>query len=374
MISPPHRYIYLYTCVYIYICTCVYIYISCIYPVYIYPVYVYSVLTSRGRLTGCFCSGVDVKMQKDESSTRGTVSGRTQKPVLPQVRYHPTIQASTPADGARPKTTKTTETRTSQTQRTGPGHVDNTNRVNLVPAARPHPGGGPDPKLDQKPDQRAASDPDPDRARPRPEQVPLGLGVQVARSVVEQVEVLTRGQRTNEDWFSWRKNRITASVAHRIAHCRFVHGKSKTPPTSYLAAITGEAHRVQTRAMSWGVNMEAEAVRQYQRLKSLALARPVTVQDCGLFIDAQRPWLAASPDGIVTDSGTGKWLLCLEVKCPYKHRERRVEDACRDDNAFCLQIQDEATREPGRVKTPVACVLSSSPESSPRLLCPLLVS
>ncbi|KAF0031020.1 hypothetical protein F2P81_017751 [Scophthalmus maximus] len=247
----------------------------------------------------------DVKMQKDESSTRGTVSGRTQKPVLPQVRYHPTIQASTPADGARPKTTKTTETRTSQTQRTGPGHVDNTNRVNLVPAARPHPGGGPDPKLDQKPDQRAASDPDPDRARPRPEQVPLGLGVQVARSVVEQVEVLTRGQRTNEDWFSWRKNRITASVAHRIAHCRF-------------------------------------------RLKSLALARPVTVQDCGLFIDAQRPWLAASPDGIVTDSGTGKWLLCLEVKCPYKHRERRVEDACRDDNAFCLQIQDEATREPGR--------------------------
>uniref|UniRef100_A0A3B5A834 YqaJ viral recombinase domain-containing protein n=1 Tax=Stegastes partitus TaxID=144197 RepID=A0A3B5A834_9TELE len=159
--------------------------------------------------------------------------------------------------------------------------------------------------------------------------------------VVEQVEVLTRGQRINPDWFAWRKYRITASVAHRIAHCRFVNGGSKTPPPSYLAAITGEGPRVQTRAMCWGVDNEAEAVRRYQKLKSAALGRPVSVQDCGLFIDAQRPWLAGSPDGIVTDSQTGQWLLCLEVKCPFKHRQRRVEEACREDPAFCLEIQDE---------------------------------
>lgn len=69
----------------------------------------------------------------------------------------------------------------------------------------------------------------------------MGLGAQLDRSTVEEVEVLTRGQRTNPKWFTWRKNRITASVAHSIAHCRFVNGKSKTPPTSYLAAVTGKA-------------------------------------------------------------------------------------------------------------------------------------
>lgn len=161
------------------------------------------------------------------------------------------------------------------------------------------------------------------------------------RSDVEEVEVLTRGQRTNQDWFAWRKNRITASVAHRIANCRFVNGKSKTPPTSYLDAITGEGRRIQTRAMSWGIEREAEAVQEYQRMKSAALGRRVSVQDCGLFIDSRRSWLAASPDGIVIDSRTGRRLLCLEVKCPYKHRHRRVEDACREDSTFCLELQDE---------------------------------
>ncbi|XP_060929826.1 uncharacterized protein LOC133003994 [Limanda limanda] len=305
-------------------------------------------------------------MQKNKCSTGAQVSVRTQESVLPQVRYHPSIQ--TPGDGARPKTTQTTDTRTSKTQRTRPGaehpthtgsqHLDNTTRPDLVPTARPHPGGGRKPRSqtpDQKPKkklvQTSATDPGPsqkadqfsNRACPRPEQVPPGLGVQVDRAVVDEVEVLTRGQRTNPDWFSWRRNRITASVAHSVAHCRFVQGKSQAPPTCYLTAITGEGRRVRTRAMSWGVDMEAEAVRRYQEVKSAALGRPVTVQDCGLFVDAQRPWLAASPDGIVRDSLTGQWLL--EVKCPYKHRQSRVEDACRDDPGFCLEIQDGDGRE-----------------------------
>ncbi|XP_041797099.1 uncharacterized protein LOC121609516 [Chelmon rostratus] len=296
--------------------------------------------------------------------------GQTQKTVIPKVRYHPTIQTQTPGDGAGAKG------RTVQTHKTRPASVrppqtgtDNktvkenqdahkTPRVN--PAVRPHPDGGQKQKQStqkpvKRPVQKAAPDPDPaqtpdqlsDRAPLKPEQVPPGLGHQLDRWIVEEVEVRTRGQRTNQDWFIWRKNRITASVAHRIAHSRFVHGKSKTPPTSYLAAVTGEERRIQTRAMSWGVHMEAQVVRRYQTLKSAALGQSISVQDCGLFIDARRPWLAASPDGIVTDSQTGQWLLCLEVKCPYKHRHRRVEDACRDDPAFCLELQDENGRQPG---------------------------
>lgn len=93
--------------------------------------------------------------------------------------------------------------------------------------------------------------------------------------------------------------------------------------------------------MSWGVDNEKEVVRRYQEWKSTSLRRTVSVQECGLFIDPQRDWLAASPDGIVTDEQTGQRLLCLEVKCPYKHRHKRVEDACREDPAFCLEIRDQ---------------------------------
>lgn len=35
-------------------------------------------------------------------------------------------------------------------------------------------------------------------------------------------------------------------------------------PETHLWIYTGEGPRVQTRAMSWGVDMEAEAVRRYQ--------------------------------------------------------------------------------------------------------------
>lgn len=101
--------------------------------------------------------------------------------------------------------------------------------------------------------------------------------------------------------------------------------------------------------MSWGVNNEEKAVRRYQEWKSASLGRTVSVQECGLFIDPQRHWLAASPDGIVIDEQTGEKLLCLEVKCPHKHKDSRVEDACKDP-AFCLEIQDQDGETSEQVK------------------------
>lgn len=153
-------------------------------------------------------------------------------------------------------------------------------------------------------------------------------------SSIEEIEVLTRGQRENPLWFELRRNRITASNVHRIAHSRYA---SRTTPPACLADITGHGVKFQTTAMQWGVDMESKAVSQYEVLKSQRLGREVLVQEAGLFIDPQRPWLAASPDGIVTDKLTGQRLLCLEVKCPYKHKDHTVEEACKDRH-FCLQI------------------------------------
>lgn len=170
------------------------------------------------------CPGSDVDTQH-----KAVDMDRTQKTVIPKVRYHPTIQTHMPGDGARTKTRAGPQTGTDRSK-----VQENQDANNRVPDTRKKQGA-------PKPVQGGATDPGPRQtpARVRPEQVPLSLGVKSDECTVEEVEVLTRGQRTNRDWFAWRKNRITASVAHSIAHSRFVNGRSKTPPASYLAAVTG---------------------------------------------------------------------------------------------------------------------------------------
>ncbi|CAI5776004.1 coiled-coil domain-containing protein 8-like [Podarcis lilfordi] len=153
---------------------------------------------------------------------------------------------------------------------------------------------------------------------------------------VAEIEKETRGQRTNPEWYKQRANRITASIAPQIANSKFVNGKSSEIPQSYLRRVVESSSGVQTPAMSWGVRNEKKAVQAYEALKSSKVNKAVKVDNCGLFIDQRKPWLAASPDGIIKDADTGKELGVLEVKCPYKHRDRTVTEACKD-KSFCLE-------------------------------------
>ncbi|XP_051874104.1 uncharacterized protein LOC127571607 [Pristis pectinata] len=158
-----------------------------------------------------------------------------------------------------------------------------------------------------------------------------------------QIERETRGQRENQEWFRWRTNRITASVAHKISHCKFVNGKSNEIPQSYLKPILGQGSNVMTSAMKWGIDHEPVAVKKYEKLKSEGRQREVEVQPCGLFIDPAKNWLAASPDGVVVDKATKNVVGLLEVKCPYKHRNHTITKAC-EDRDFCLESRDKLKR------------------------------
>ncbi|KAM8953072.1 uncharacterized protein RCH25_043846 [Pelodytes ibericus] len=157
---------------------------------------------------------------------------------------------------------------------------------------------------------------------------------------IATIEKNTRGQRENNEWFKWRQNRITASLAHQISHSRYANQKSTEIPQSYLKAILGSGSRVQTAAMNWGIRNEKNAVRAYERLTLQRTGKEVKVDDCGLFIQAEKNWLAASPDGIVRDVRTGENLCVLEVKCPYKHREHNIRESCAD-RQFCLKMDGD---------------------------------
>ncbi|TRZ23046.1 hypothetical protein HGM15179_004085 [Zosterops borbonicus] len=157
---------------------------------------------------------------------------------------------------------------------------------------------------------------------------------------ISRVEKETRGQRENPKWYEWRENRITASVAPKIANSKFANSKTDEVPKSYLKEVVSSGSKVQTPAMSWGILNEKVAVEAYKQ-KSQKGGKPVQVEDCGLFIHPEKNWLAASPDGIIKDAATGKDLGLLEVKCPYKHRNRTVREACKDKN-FCLEVDGDS--------------------------------
>ena len=65
----------------------------------------------------------------------------------------------------------------------------------------------------------------------------------------------------------------------------------------------------------------------------------VSKQPCGLFVDPSIPWLAGSPDGIVTDptQSIDKQKGCLEVKCPILCEKTLMKDVSRKNALFCLE-------------------------------------
>ena len=50
--------------------------------------------------------------------------------------------------------------------------------------------------------------------------------------------------------------------------------------------------------------------------------------------------MGSSPDGLVSCSCCGQKSGCLEIKCPFKHRQGSVSEACKDKE-FSLFSQDD---------------------------------
>ena len=74
------------------------------------------------------------------------------------------------------------------------------------------------------------------------------------------------------------------------------------------------------------------AQKRYKAYKKLNCKQKVNVHERGVFLCDTCSFLAASPDGVVSQDKTEH---LLKIKCPYKWRNSTVEEACKSSNFYC---------------------------------------
>lgn len=120
------------------------------------------------------------------------------------------------------------------------------------------------------------------------------------------LEIDTRGQNQNPLWKEERLKRLQSSEFGRICKAtdRTDHFKlAKSLQTSKI---------ILTPAVYHGQKFESVAVRQYEK------DNKCKVQQCGIFVSKEFPFLGASPDGIINEE------TIVEVKCPYVIRNEKI--------------------------------------------------
>ena len=82
---------------------------------------------------------------------------------------------------------------------------------------------------------------------------------------------------------------------------------------------------------------EAEARKEYTKLM-MATHENCSIRLSGLIINEAYPFLAASPDDIITCKCCGTSLV--EYKCPYRSKEKHPKEAFLEENIGGIQNAD----------------------------------
>ncbi|XP_069361994.1 uncharacterized protein [Maniola hyperantus] len=113
-----------------------------------------------------------------------------------------------------------------------------------------------------------------------------------------KIQTKTIGQGANQEWLKERKIRLTASFFGQVCKLR--------PATSCKNVVKQLLYNKfkGNDATKYGSENEPVAVKDAEKVLGLQ------IEPCGLFIDEKRPYLGASPDGLVGDD------TIVEIKCP----------------------------------------------------------
>ncbi|XP_071116833.1 uncharacterized protein [Haliotis cracherodii] len=130
----------------------------------------------------------------------------------------------------------------------------------------------------------------------------ISSDVAITDDQAADLESKTRKQAKCSLWHEERRWRLTASQFGTTCKCTTRRNKTK------LCEQIVSGRKLVCNSVRHGLQQEPKAIAK------LEIACNVQVHSCGMFVDSELPFLAATPDGVI-DSNT-----IVEVKCPYSAR------------------------------------------------------
>jgi len=165
----------------------------------------------------------------------------------------------------------------------------------------------------------------------------LKRGFYQTKVTVNYIERHTLNQADNELWMIERRKRITASNVGSISKMRQTTKRSKKVEALLYSNFRGNI------ATRYGLEKEESTRQQYKTYMTQNGHPNLKIEECGLFVSLENPWLAASPDGLVHDPDTAHPLGLVEIKNPYSVRQLSIAEALKTPS-FCLELKkDEDT-------------------------------
>ena len=147
---------------------------------------------------------------------------------------------------------------------------------------------------------------------------------------ITRVEETTRGQADNAEWHRQRRGRLTASMFGEA-----YKSTMRTPDCS-LAQKVVDPIPFRSSYTEHGIKYEAVARELYIK-DHLSHHNAHKYRESGLWVSPDKPWLAASPDGLISCKCCGDGVL--EIKCTAKYwAETTREIATRGD--YEIELED----------------------------------
>ena len=155
--------------------------------------------------------------------------------------------------------------------------------------------------------------------------------VVVESDKASSIELNTRSHTHNDNksiiWFSERRNRITSSNVRSITK-----RKSTTPVARLVNQLLYSSFQ-DNRATRWGQENSASIYGTWLHNRDSPTSTVNT--KCGLVVCTAHPWLAATPDGWVSDPTTSPSQGLVKFKNPYRYNNL---DAVLNKKCECLTI------------------------------------
>jgi hypothetical protein len=169
------------------------------------------------------------------------------------------------------------------------------------------------------------------KGKPVEEAVPLFISnSQMTSEQVVKIERETRDQHSSDAWRKQRIGRITASNFHKVytkTETIMKTRKNSKKNPQYSPVVSDIVHESEDIShlpqIKWGVEHEHDGVNCFMAdIASQHEGGLEGFRKCGLYVKADYPYLAGSPDGLFVCKCCSP--ATLEIKCPYSARNGNI--------------------------------------------------